>query len=102
LTATETDHYSYGMSLAQGQRERASDQTHTKDDDFFQSDKCSEFYSTVPRVFQKIRNRLFHVHAAIHMQRDTGDVSRARARQERHGGGDIFGLSQTFQRHMLN
>ena len=34
---------------------------------------------------------LFHIHPAVHMQRDTGDISRAGTGQKSHSGGDIGG-----------
>jgi hypothetical protein len=45
---------------------------------------------------------LFHIYPAIHMQGNTGDVSRSRTRQKSHSGGNIRRLAEAFQRHVLD
>src|SRR3989338_8477596 len=62
---------------------------------------------SVPRSRNTMREAfmqtaLLHVHPAVHMQRDAGDVSSARPGEEGHGGGDIGRLAEAFQRHVFD
>src|SRR3989338_6336434 len=45
---------------------------------------------------------LLHIHPAIHMQGDAGDVARTRPGQKSHGSGDVGRQAETFQRHVLD
>src|SRR5574340_900786 len=46
--------------------------------------------------------RLIHVHAAVYMQRRTGNVARGRRSNERDNRRDLIGTSQSAQRHVLD